>query len=320
MARPLRISYPGAVYHVTARGNERKAIVRDDQDRQRFVQTLATMVDQYQVLCHAWVLMSNHYHLLLETPRANLSRAIRHLNGIYTQAFNRRHHRVGHLFQGRFKAILVEKDTYLLALCRYVVLNPVGAQLVTHPRRWAWSSYRATAGEAPAPPWLTVAWLLGQFAPRRAAAHAAYRRFVEAGIRQPDQPWAQVRGQIYLGSEKFLTGVHRQIRRHADPEIPRGHKAPARPRLDDLLDQVARAYTTTVRALVSPTRRPSEARQVALFAARRMAGLELKAIAVRFGLSYTGVSRRVGELARRLAEDPALRARIEKLPIVKVKT
>ena len=110
MARPLRLSYPGAIYHVTARGNDRQAIVRDDDDRQRFVRTLAEMVAHYQVLCHAWVLMDNHYHLVLEAPQANLSRAMRHLNGVYTQAFNRRHQRMGHLFQGRFKAILVEKE------------------------------------------------------------------------------------------------------------------------------------------------------------------------------------------------------------------
>jgi len=134
MARPLRISYPGAIYHVTARGNARQAIVRDEADRQRFVYTLAEMVEHYQVLCHAWVLMENHYHLVLETPHANLSQAIRHLNGVYTQAFNRRHQRGGHLLQGRFKAIVVEKETYLLELCRYVVLNPVRAGLVPHPR------------------------------------------------------------------------------------------------------------------------------------------------------------------------------------------
>jgi hypothetical protein len=127
-----------------------------------------------------------------------------------------------------------------------VVLNPVRAQLVNHPRRWAWSSYRATAGEEPAPPWLTVDWLLGQFAARRAAAQAAYRGFVEAGIRQPDRPWSQLRGQMYLGSDGFLTGVHRQIRRHADPEIPRAQKAPSRPGLDELLSRVAHLYRTNV--------------------------------------------------------------------------
>ncbi len=160
MARPLRLNFAGGVYHVTARGNERKALVRDDRDRARFVDTLAQMVQQYRVACHAWVLMTNHYHLLLETPTPNLSLAIRHLNGVYTQAFHRRHRRVGHLFQGRFKAIVVEKEAHLLELCRYVVLNPARAGLVAHPRRYGWSSYRATAGEAPVPSWLTVDWTL----------------------------------------------------------------------------------------------------------------------------------------------------------------
>ncbi len=117
MARPLRLSFAGGVYHVTARGNERKALVRDDRDRARFVETLAQMVAEYRVGCHAGVLMTNHYHLLLETPTPKLSLAVRHLNGVYTQAFNRRHRRVGHLFQGRFKAIVVEKEAHLLELC-----------------------------------------------------------------------------------------------------------------------------------------------------------------------------------------------------------
>jgi REP element-mobilizing transposase RayT len=121
------------------------------------------VIDRYGWLCHAYWLMDNHYHLLMETPRPTLSRDMRQLNGVYTQAFNRRHQRVGHLFQGRFKAILVQKETHLLELCRYVVLNPVRAKLVTRPRQWAWSSYRVTGGEGPSPEWLTTAWVLAQF-------------------------------------------------------------------------------------------------------------------------------------------------------------
>ena len=116
MARPLRVHYEGAVYHVTSRGNERKNIVRSDKDRELFLWVLAQVVEDHHVMCHAWVLMDNHYHLLVETPEANLSRAIRHLNGVYTQKFNRRNNRVGHLFQGRYKAIHVEKGTHLLEL------------------------------------------------------------------------------------------------------------------------------------------------------------------------------------------------------------
>jgi len=130
MARPLRLSYPGALYHVTARGNARQAIYTDDADRQMFLLVLEDVETRYHWLCHAYCLMDNHYHLLLETPQGNLSAGMRQVNGVYTQRFNRRHGRVGHIFQGRFKAILVERESYLLELCRYLVLNPVRAGIV----------------------------------------------------------------------------------------------------------------------------------------------------------------------------------------------
>lgn len=123
MARPLRLVYPGALYHITARGNERKEIFRSDDDRSAFLSILAQAVERYRLILHAYVLMSNHYHLLLETEEGNLPLAIRHLNGLYTGYFNRSHRRVGHLFQGRYKAILIEKESYLLELSRYIHLN-----------------------------------------------------------------------------------------------------------------------------------------------------------------------------------------------------
>jgi putative transposase len=129
MARPLRIEFPGALYHVTARGNARQDIFLDDEDRQRFLGVLARGVSRFHLLLHAYCLMENHFHLVVETPEANLSKAMRQLNGVYTQAFNRRHKRVGHVLQGRFKAIVVDRDSYLLELCRYVVLNPVSMAL-----------------------------------------------------------------------------------------------------------------------------------------------------------------------------------------------
>src|SRR4030042_6670680 len=140
MARPLRIEFPGAVYHVTSRGNERKAIFRDDQDRKMFLDALVEVARRYNWLCHAYCLMGNH--LLIDTPDGNLSIGMRQLNGICTQRFNKRHGRVGHLFQGRFKAVLVQKDSHLLEACRYVVLNPVRAKGGERPEEWVWSSYR----------------------------------------------------------------------------------------------------------------------------------------------------------------------------------
>jgi REP element-mobilizing transposase RayT len=317
MARQLRITYEGAVYHITARGNEQRPIVRDDRDRRR---TLAQMVEHYRVVCHAWVLMDNHYHLLLETPTPNLSRAVRHLNGVYTQRFNRRHQRVGHLFQGRFKAILVERESYLLELCRYVVLNPVRANLARHPRGWTWSSYRATAGEEAAPAWLQIGWILAQFGRGGAAARAAYRRFVAEGIARADPPWTQVRGQIYLGSDAFVAEVAARHARPDSPDIPRAQQRPTHLSVEACLQRIARAYRVEIPTLLETTRRPSEAREVALYAARRIAGATLGDVARRFGLSYSGASRRVAAVDAQLKRDPRWQRRVAEVLDVKFKT
>ena len=151
MSRPLRLEYPGAVWHVTSRGNERKAIFADDADRIRFLDILGETVLWAGWRLHAFVLMGNHYHLLVETPETTLSRGMRRLNGVYTQYYNIRHRRSGHLFQGRFKGILVQREAHLSELIRYIVLNPVRAKLCAAAKDWRWSSFRATAGSAKAP-------------------------------------------------------------------------------------------------------------------------------------------------------------------------
>jgi REP element-mobilizing transposase RayT len=194
MARPLRIEYEGAVYHVTSRGNGRQSIFLVDSDREAFLEVLSDAVRRFGWICHAYCLMTNHYHLLLETPEANLSRGMRHLNGVYTQAFNRRHARSGHVMQGRFKAILVEKESHLLELARYVVLNPVRARAARSARDWPWSSYRATAGIGEAPEFLTTDWILARFHRSRARATNLYREFVKQG--RGVDAWAELRGGI----------------------------------------------------------------------------------------------------------------------------
>ena len=170
MARSLRIEHPGAVYHVTSRGNARADIFLSDADRQTFLDVLAGTVEKYNWLCHAFCLLGNHYHTIIETLDPNLSLGMRQLNGVYTQAFNRSHQRVGHVFQGRYKAILVEKGSHLLELCRYVVLNPVRAGMVAKPEQWQWSSYKSTAYAGTVPEFLTIDWVLGQFAEKKTAA------------------------------------------------------------------------------------------------------------------------------------------------------
>ena len=154
MARPLRIEFPGAIYHVTSRGDRHEDIFEDDIDRRSFLEVVSQALRRFDAVALAYCLMDNHYHFVIHTRRANLSRLMRQINGIYTQAYNRRHHKVGHLFQGRFKGIIVDRDAYLLEVCRYVDLNPVRARMVRAPGNWPWSSYAAHTCAVAAPEWL----------------------------------------------------------------------------------------------------------------------------------------------------------------------
>jgi len=205
MARPLRIEYEGALYHVTSRGNAGVEIFLRDADRERFLQLLAAVIDRFGWICHAYCLMTNHFHLLIETPRPNLSKGMKHLNGVYTQWFNRQHARAGHLVQGRFKSILVEKDSYLLELARYIALNPVRAQMTRNAGEWHWSSYRATAGLIEPPGFLTVDWLLSQFDKNPEAATKAYEAFIKQG--QGIDVWEDLKSGMFLGDEEFVESI-----------------------------------------------------------------------------------------------------------------
>ena len=207
MARPLRLEFAGALYHVTSRGDRREDIYRDDDDRRTWLSVLDTVCERFNWVVHAYCQMSNHYHLVVETPDANLSRGMRQLNGLYTQGYNRRHGLVGHLFQGRYKAILVQKEGYLLELSRYVVLNPVRAHIVEDPAEWPWSSLRAALGGCEVPAWLDTDWLLSHFAPQRQRARRAFMRFVMDGVGRPS-PLEHVQHQILLGDPAFAAKIH----------------------------------------------------------------------------------------------------------------
>jgi len=203
MARPIRIEYAGVLYHITSRGNAREAIFFTDEDRLSFLKILQDQCRTINWLCHAYCLMDNHYHLLIETPDGNLSKGMRQLNGVYTQTFNRHHNRVGHVFQGRYRGILVEKEAYLLELCRYIVLNPVRAQMVRSAKEWPWSSYCSTAGYVEQDELLTSDWILASFAKSKTAAQIKYREFISQGKGQPS-PWQSLKNQVYLGNEQFV--------------------------------------------------------------------------------------------------------------------
>jgi putative transposase len=226
MARPLRIQFPGALYHVTSRGNARAPVFLGDSDHDLFLDVFGAVVERYRWVCHAYCLMTNHYHFVLETPKANLSRGMRQLNGLYTQRFNRRHGRVGHIFQGRFTGILVEREAHLLELARYVVLNPVRAGMVRAAEDYRWSSLRATLGLAPAPQWLTLRDLLTPFGSR-----ARYRDFVLEGL-AARSPWDGLRGSL-LGSDDFVRRMGGRLDEVAwQREVPRRERLVNRQRLD----------------------------------------------------------------------------------------
>ena len=230
MARQLRLEYAGALYHVTSRGDRQEDIYLDDEDRNLFLDVLAAVEERFNWVIHAYCLMSNHYHLLIETPDSNLSKGMRQLNGVYTQKFNRIHQRVGHVYQGRYKAIHVQKESYLLELSRYIVLNPVRAQMVRSAKDWPWSSYRATAGLVQSPPWLSTDWILAVFAKRKSIACDRYRSFVAEGKNQPSV-WESIKNQVYLGDDAFIEKLQSRQPKDADlSEIPSSQRrAPVKP-------------------------------------------------------------------------------------------
>jgi len=271
MARPLRLEYPGGVYHVTSRGNARQRIYTTAADRQAFLAILASVVSRSHWLCHAYCLMDNHYHLLIETPDGHLSRGMRQLNGIYTQWYNRIHHRVGHLFQGRYRAIVVDKESHLLELCRYVVLNPVRAKKTRQAGQWPWSSYRATVGRGAAPDFLTAEWVLGQFSEIKRKAQERYRTFVAEGMGS-ESPWNALKGQILLGSEGFLERHRSQLKEAVKvQEIPRRQRYAGRPALEEILKR-------------SPKDR-------SIYQAHVEYGYTLREISDKIGVHYTTVSK-----------------------------
>ena len=212
------------MYHVTSRGDRREDIYRNSEDRQLWLGILGRVCDRFNWVIHGYCQMTNHYHLLVETVDGNLSRGMRQLNGVYTQAFNRRYNESGHLFQGRYKAILVQKEAYLLELTRYVVLNPVRAGMVKNPEDWHWSSYNAMLNTELETVWLDADWTLGQFGQNRTKAIAAYQQFVMQGKGLPD-PKEKTKHQMFLGSEVFV-GEYRQTAEKPEKlrELSKAHK------------------------------------------------------------------------------------------------
>jgi putative transposase len=309
MARPLRVEYPGAVYHVMGRGHERSPIFRDDRDRRKFLELLGTTAQDRGIEVHGYCLMDNHYHLLVETPEGGLSRAMKAIGGRYSQWFNWHHKRSGHLFEGRFKSVLVQKERHLLELARYVVLNPVRAGLAAGAGDWRWSNYRATAGRGTAPPWLAVDWTLAQFARSRYTAREAYRRFVAAG-KESGEKIEALEKKPYVGDRRFLKRVERMLAgKPVGDEIPRRYRREGEAHLQRIEQAVAREWRFSVEALAR--RRGGEDKKAAIYLAKKLTRLSGRQIGEAFGVKPARVSNVVTEIEK--SGSPALVRRIDRL-------
>jgi len=286
MARPLRIEFPDAIYHVTARGIERRPIVADDRDRRSWLDRVEKVVRRYRWRMFAFVLMDNHFHFFLQTPEPNLSAGMHDFIGGHATYFNARHRRSGHLFQGRFKDVLVESEGHWLELSRYIHLNPVRAGLVDRPEQWPWSSYPGYACPRRRVDWVDYFRVLGEFGGDSPAAERRYRTFVEEGLtRKLDSPLASALHGMVLGSREFFETIRARLRDHpGEPEVPLLKHARA-PRLGmpQVLDAVARHFDCDPTRWQQGRRCDGLARAVAAYVARQQTALPSGAIAKSLG-------------------------------------
>jgi REP element-mobilizing transposase RayT len=284
MARPLRLEFPGAIYHVTSRGDRQEDIFLNDDDRDDWLEILGIVSTRFNWVVHAYCQMTNHFHIVVETIDGNLSRGMRQLNGLYTQRFNRRHGMAGHLFQGRYKAILVQREAYLLELSRYVVLNPLRVNMISSLDDWRWSSYPSMVGNAPVPAWLNTAWLLSQFGASRAVSVSHYRQFVMAGVGLPS-PILNTQHQLLLGDADF-------IERHqlANPS--------------EQLREVSKAQRKSIALSLDEYATRAGSRNQAIADAYASGAYTMAEIGLHFGVHYMTVSRfvRQSEAQKKLAE------------------
>ncbi|WP_298273064.1 transposase [Geobacter sp.] len=305
MARPLRIEYPGAYYHVTSRGNEQKDIFKSRKDREKFLSYLESATERYGAVIHAFCLMSNHYHLLLETPAGNLSQIMRHINGAYTTYFNVKRKRAGHLFQGRYKAILVEADEYAAELSRYIHLNPVRAGIVTQPEEYRWSSHRSFIGHGAMPSWLKTDFILGYFGKRASEARKKYRTFVEGLIgKEYESPLGGTIGSSLLGSPGFIEEIrttHLQ-EKEEDRNVPALRQLAVRPSPEEII--------AAVKAVMGHNEK--QARQASIYLCHKYSGVRLRELAKMFEVGETAICEASRRFSRKIDKDEELKDKVHK--------
>jgi REP element-mobilizing transposase RayT len=306
MGRPLRIEFAGAYYHVTSRGNERKDIFVSQKDREQFLSYLESAVFRYKAVIHVYCLMSNHYHLLLETPAGNLSQVMQHINGAYTNYFNVKRKRSGHLFQGRYKAILIDADEYAKELSRYIHLNPVRAKMVSRAEAYRWSSYLDYIGERKSPEWLKTSFILDYFGKGK-SANKNYQTFVEdLTNREYESPLNGATAATILGGTEFVSEITAQHidGKQLDRDVPAIRKLTARPTLLDAIIETTGNLTGNNRL--------SEKSGI-IYLCHKYSGARLKEIGKRFGIGESAVSQASRRFMQEMERDKELRELVEQM-------
>jgi putative transposase len=306
MARPPRLHFPGAVYHVTARGNEQRPIFRDDLDRREYLDRIAHYRDRFRFQLIAYCLMTNHVHLAVRAGAVPLSRVMAGLQSSYTQWFNRRHARVGHLFQGRYKAFLVQEDRYLLALIRYIHLNPVAAGVVDDVSKYAWSSDRYFRGGG-GPPWLDIDAALPTLASSRRLAVRRYIELVDPSALHPSYEELGAIEQVVKGDESFALARF-EAAKQLEPPL-RGLSE------DRLIEVVARARGLSKAELTACPQGGSIAlaRCLAVYVARQTSRISVRRLARRFRRVDSAFVRPIARLEKRLETDVSLRDQVDRI-------
>jgi len=305
MARQLRINYPGAFYHVTSRGNEQKAVFKSKREREKFLEYLETATLRYNAVVHVYCLMDNHYHILLETPSGNLPQIMRHINGAYTTYFNVKRSRSGHLFQGRYKAILVDADAYAKELSRYIHLNPVRAKMAEKPEEYKWSSYLDYIGERKIHEWLNRDFILGYFGNKIPAAEREYKTFVSGlGGKEYESPLKEVFASTILGDRGFIEYVKKNFVKikETDKEIPATKAFTEEASMEEIFEAVDKMFSEG-----------RLSRDVKQYLWHRYTSVHLKKIGEQFKISESAVSHAVSRVSKTIANDKKVRKRIDKL-------
>ena len=306
MGRPLRIEYPGAFYHITARGNERKNIFKSNRDRERFLGYLGSASERYKAIIHTYSLMDNHYHILLQTPAGNLSQIMHHINGAYTNYFNVKRKRSGHLFQGRYKALLVDIYEYALELSRYIHLNPVKAGMVDKPEQYKWSSYRDYINVNKSSKWLYTEFILSLFSRKTSIAKKQYRRFVESMADVDyESPFKDVFASTILGGRSFINQIREKHldRKKSDRDLPDLKQFYEMPDIEGIIKQAAKVLNEDAALL----------KRVQIYLCHKFSGQKLKDIGLHFGIGVSGVSQASRRVALQIKGDKKLKKKIDKI-------